>query len=324
MSGAPFMQLYVGDYMADTTLLTTEQHGAYLLLLMTMWRHDAKLPDDPRKLSRIARTTIRKWPAIWDGIEGFFDVSDGVITNKRLTKEHQKAVAKSELRANAGSLGGKAKALKNNDTGLAKASGLLKHSSEPEPYSKKEEPKGSKKKPPLFSLFPSTVSEEVAKAYVEHRRAIKKPLTPRAITLLSKTLAECEANGITADTALDTAIESGWQGLKLSWVQNALSQNSPTNGARNERPRTTAYDRAAADQSDIASAWIAEGRRQDAERSVGDGASDPFDTSERGMDCGPNGDAVVTWLPSRAEREGLGGSGPRLDSSPFEVSAVRY
>lgn len=181
MSNSPFMQLYVGDYMADTTLLTTEQHGAYLLLLMTMWRHDAKLPNDPRKLARIARTTVRKWPAIWDGIEGFFEVSDGVITNKRLTKEHQKAVTKSELRANAGSLGGKAKALKDKETPLAKATVLPQHSSESEPYSKKEEPKGSKKEgiselPDGFEEFWEIVPRKDAKkqSIKAFKAAVKK------------------------------------------------------------------------------------------------------------------------------------------------------
>ena len=134
MSQTPFMQFYVGDYLADTTHLTTEQHGAYMLLLMTMWRHGSTLPSDPKKLARICRTTDRKWPAIWDEISAFFVVDGDKISNPRLTKEYQKAEGKSKLRANAGSLGGKAKALKSKKAPLANASVLPQHLSEPEPY----------------------------------------------------------------------------------------------------------------------------------------------------------------------------------------------
>lgn len=69
MSSTPFMQFYVGDYLADTLDLTTEQHGAYLLILMTMWQHDAKLPNDPVKLARIARMTPaqEQWHGGWKG-----------------------------------------------------------------------------------------------------------------------------------------------------------------------------------------------------------------------------------------------------------------
>ena len=146
MSSQPFMQLYVGDYLADTLHLSTEQHGAYLLLLMTMWRHDARLPNDPKKLARIARTTARKWPGIWEEISEFFEVDGEYITNARLTKEHQKATAKSTVRANAGSLGGKAKALKKNDQGLANATDLPKHGQKSEPDKVKREAKASPKK----------------------------------------------------------------------------------------------------------------------------------------------------------------------------------
>ena len=102
MSSAPFMQLYPADYLSDTLDLTTEQHGAYLLILMTMWQHDAKLPSDPAKLARIARMTPAKFKAVWSEISRFFTDDGGIITNARLLKEHKKARKKSEARAIAG------------------------------------------------------------------------------------------------------------------------------------------------------------------------------------------------------------------------------
>lgn len=80
---APFMQLYVADYLGDTRHLTTEQHGAYLLLLMTMWRSDGFLPNDDRKLARIAGCTGSRWTKIKDDVLAFFDVDGGVLTHGR-------------------------------------------------------------------------------------------------------------------------------------------------------------------------------------------------------------------------------------------------
>lgn len=130
MSAQPFMQLYVADYLADTLDLSTVEHGAYLLLLMTMWRHDARLPNDPAKLARIARMSPAKFKPVWAEISRFFEVDGDTITNPRLLKEHQKASKKSEVRATAGSAGGKAKALKDNNAPLANASDLPQHSSD--------------------------------------------------------------------------------------------------------------------------------------------------------------------------------------------------
>lgn len=125
---APFMQLYVADYLGDTRHLTTEQHGAYLLLLMTMWRQGGKLPNDSAKLARIAGVSARRWHLVAVDVMPFFTVcDDGTITQKRLEREHQKAVSISQKRSISGKRGGGAKALNNKSAAPAIASELPEH-----------------------------------------------------------------------------------------------------------------------------------------------------------------------------------------------------
>lgn len=118
------MQLYVADYLGDTRHLTTEQHGAYLLLLMTMWRADGRLPNDDRKLARIAGCTASRWAKICDDVLAFFEVDGDDLTNKRLMFELKKASEKSIKRAEAGTKGGEAKSLKNKAADVANGSVL--------------------------------------------------------------------------------------------------------------------------------------------------------------------------------------------------------
>ncbi|KPB86159.1 Prophage PSPPH04 [Pseudomonas syringae pv. maculicola] len=53
MAALPYMQFYVADYLADTSHLTTEEHGAYMLLLFSYWQTGKPLRID--RLSTIAR-----------------------------------------------------------------------------------------------------------------------------------------------------------------------------------------------------------------------------------------------------------------------------
>jgi len=127
MSDRPFMQLYVSDFIGDTLHLSTEQIGAYMLLLMAMWNSGGTLPDDDAKLARVTRLSLKKWRAICDDLLCFFDRSEGVISHNRLTKEIQKSASKSQSRASAGARGGAAKALKSQEAGLAIAVAKPKH-----------------------------------------------------------------------------------------------------------------------------------------------------------------------------------------------------
>ena len=99
---APYMNLYVADYLGDTRHLTTEQHGAYLLLLMTMWRSDGVLSDDPAKLARITGLTVARWKRIGDDVLAFFTACEGGITQARLAAELTIADDKSEKNSQAG------------------------------------------------------------------------------------------------------------------------------------------------------------------------------------------------------------------------------
>ncbi len=96
MAALPYMPLYVADYLADAAHLSTLGHGAYLLLIMTYWQRGEALPDDERKLMRIARVTPDEWEDVREDMAEFFDISGGLWRHKRIDAELAKVAQKSE------------------------------------------------------------------------------------------------------------------------------------------------------------------------------------------------------------------------------------
>lgn len=83
----PFMRLFVADYQADTMHLSTVEHGAYLLLLMNYWQRGKPLPDDDRKLARIAGLGPREWQRIKPAVSEFFEIGCSGWLHKRVESE---------------------------------------------------------------------------------------------------------------------------------------------------------------------------------------------------------------------------------------------
>ncbi len=93
-----WMPLYIGDYLGDTQRLTTEQHGAYLLLLMDYWRNGPP-PLDDAVLSQITRLSSAAWKKNKRVIVAFFTEADGHLTHVRVETEKSRAAEHGERRS---------------------------------------------------------------------------------------------------------------------------------------------------------------------------------------------------------------------------------
>lgn len=109
------MPFYVGDYLRDTGRLTTENHGAYLLLIFDYWTSRAPLPDDDDQLAAIVRLPVARWQKARKVIVNYFTVADGVWRHKRIDAEIERANSISKARQEAGKRGGKAKAIATSE-----------------------------------------------------------------------------------------------------------------------------------------------------------------------------------------------------------------
>lgn len=103
-----WMPIFIGDYIADTMDLTTEQHGAYMLLLMRHWMK-GPIPDNDETLSSIAKMSMEQWLKTRGLFLGYFSVIDGFWTNKRAVEEKAKADAFRDKQSCNGSKGGRPK-----------------------------------------------------------------------------------------------------------------------------------------------------------------------------------------------------------------------
>lgn len=95
MAALPYMPLFVADYLADTAHLTTREHGAYLLLIMTYWQKGKPLPSDPVKLARITRLNKREFDQVWQSLQAFFLIDGADLIHGRVEHELQRVRDKS-------------------------------------------------------------------------------------------------------------------------------------------------------------------------------------------------------------------------------------
>ncbi|MBK5910103.1 hypothetical protein CCR85_01170 [Rhodothalassium salexigens] len=139
MAEYPSMPLWTGAYLADTQDLSAEEHGVYLLLLMTAWRSErCALPDDDVRLARMVRAGTKKWAKLRAAVlERFFTLGDHGWTQKRLLAERERI---DTLRAQKRKAA-QAKHLKNKQSDPAAAGRpQVRNRCNPYPYPKEDSP----------------------------------------------------------------------------------------------------------------------------------------------------------------------------------------
>ena len=94
----PAFMLYVNDFCSDGIVeaMTTEQVGAYFLLLCKAWSEEpcGSIPDDDRVLARWSRLTPQRWSKCKAAVMlAFKQMADGRWHQKRMKQEYRNMLA---------------------------------------------------------------------------------------------------------------------------------------------------------------------------------------------------------------------------------------
>lgn len=102
MPVVPYMPFYVADYMADTSHLTTTEHGAYLLLILSYWQSKKPLRATNGRLASVARMSNEDWLLVEPALSEFFEKQGDKWVHKRIDAELLKLSIKLEQNRKAG------------------------------------------------------------------------------------------------------------------------------------------------------------------------------------------------------------------------------
>ena len=94
MAALPYQQFFWGDYLADTAHLTTEEHGAYLLLIGNYWQRGRALDNSNGRLANVTRLSDERWTIVQQTLSEFFTIENDIWTHGRIEFDLEKVLTK--------------------------------------------------------------------------------------------------------------------------------------------------------------------------------------------------------------------------------------
>lgn len=178
-----WMPFYVADYLADTHHLSTLQHGAYMLMLMSAWTRGGSLPADDVHLAGITRLGPLLWRKHKAVLMPFFDEQDGCLVQKRLSAEYVKSSRLKEAAQTNGAKGGRPKKEPRNNPGVNPeiTQGLTQQEPRPNPTPNPDESKSQSQLQPQELLKTSQKISTATAVEVDKRSLadLKIPACPQ-------------------------------------------------------------------------------------------------------------------------------------------------
>lgn len=248
-----WMPLFIGDYMTATSRLTTEQHGAYLLLIMDYWKN-GPLPDNDQILAQITRMRPDAWSNARAVLAGFFKVANGQWRHSRIEKEmaeasERKGKAKDKARKAAEARWAASGNATSNAT--SNAIDMLEQCPSPSPSPspsslplpsespQKDSAGAQADKPAKVSVTARDlvndygISKQHAAEWMAVRKAKRLTLTK---TAMDNMITEAGKAGLTLNDAIQMCIKKSWGGFEAKFLKDSHGgQRQETPQERGER-----------------------------------------------------------------------------------------
>lgn len=244
-----WMPLWIGAYLADTMAFTTEQHGAYLLLILAYWRERAPLADDDDTLRGITKLDRADWKRMRPVLAKKFRVADGVWWHKRVEHEMAAADARSKKASEKAAKAAQARWQASGEQAPSNAPSMPQALREdvleecpppsPIPSIPSVQKVARKRADPTASIArPESVAESVWSDWLALRKAKKAPVTG---TVLQNAEGEARKAGMTLEDFLRIWCARGSQGLQAEWLtardRQSVAAPSETAYARQMREK---------------------------------------------------------------------------------------